>query len=115
MHAQAIGTLEKAEALAPDYPRVLGLLGYAYAVAGNRSAALQKLERLNDLRAKQYVPFVDIAIIHAGLGDKDLALQWLEKAYEERYPLHLYFMLTHAFDPIRSDPRFGALMKRLGW
>ena len=115
MHAEAIAALEKARNIAPDYPRAMGLLGHAYAVAGNRSAALQVLDRLNKLVAQQYVPPVDIAVVYAGLGDKNQAFRWLEQAYGERYPLYLYFMVTHAFDPLRSDPRFATLMKKLGW
>jgi TolB-like protein/Tfp pilus assembly protein PilF len=115
LHAEAIAALEKASNISPDYPRTMGLLGHAYAVAGNRSAALQVLDRLNKLGAQQYVPPVDIAVVYAGLGDKHQAFQWLEQAYGERYPLYLYFMVTHAFDPLRSDPRFGTLMKKLGW
>jgi Flp pilus assembly protein TadD len=115
MHAEAIAALEKAGNIAPEYPRAMGLLGHAYAVAGRRNAALQVLDRLNQLETGQYVPAVDIAVVDAGLGDKHQAFQRLEQACGERYPLFLYFMVTHAFDPLRPDPRFGMLMKTLGW
>jgi len=115
MHAEAIAALERACNIAPDYPRAMGLLGHAYAVAGNRSAALEVLDRLNQLDARQYVPPVDIAVVHAGLGHENQALQRLEQACGQRYPLYLYFMVTHAFDPLRLSPRFGMLIKKLGW
>jgi serine/threonine-protein kinase len=115
MYAEAIAALERAHNIAPDYPRAMGLLGHAYAVAGDRRAALNVLDRLNNLAAHQYVPPVDIAVVYAGLGDRQQAFQWLERAYGERYPLYLYFMVTPAFDPLRPDPRFGTLMKKLGW
>jgi hypothetical protein len=58
---------------------------------------------------------VNFAVVHAGLGDKDQALQRLEQACDDRYPLFLYFMVTHAFDLLRPDARFGMLVKKLGW
>jgi serine/threonine-protein kinase len=114
-HADAIGALEKACHIATDYPRAMGLLGHAYAVAGDRGAALQVLDRLKQLDAQQYVPAVDTGVVYAGLGDTHRAFQQLEQACAERYPLFLYLMVTHAFDPLRPDPRFGILMKNLGW
>jgi len=48
-----------------------------------------------------------------GLGDKDRAFEWLEKAYEERAGRLVYLKVEHAFDPLRSDPRFGDLVRRL--
>ncbi len=115
MHAEAITALEKARNIGPDYPRALALLGHAYAVGGNRSAALQVLDLLHQLAAGQYVPPVNIAVVYAGLGEKEQALQLLEQACGDRYPLCLYLMVTHAFDPLRPDPRFGMLIKKLGW
>lgn len=115
MHAEAIAALERARHIAPDYPRVMGLLGHAYAVADNRGAALEMLDLLNQLETKQYVPPVAIAGVYAGLGDKEQALQRLEQACCDRYPLYLHFMVTHAFDPLRAEPRFVTLIKNLGW
>ena len=114
-HNEAIAALEKTRALAPEYPRVLGPLGHAYAVAGKRDEALAMLHRLESMRKQKYVPAIDIAIIHAGLGDKDRTFEWMEKAYEERYAIYLQFLLTRAFDPLGSDPRFPYLRKKLGW
>jgi hypothetical protein len=54
------------------------------------------------------------AQIYAGIGEKDLAFQWLEKAYEERNPLLAYAKVMPRFDALRSDPRFAAPLKRLG-
>jgi serine/threonine-protein kinase len=115
LHAEAVAALEKACKMAPGYPRSIGLLGHAYAAAGNRSEALKMLRRLHQLSAQQHVSPFDFALVSAGLGDYEQALQLLERSCEERYPLYLYFMVTHAFDPLRPDPRFATLMKKLGW
>src|SRR5205085_5735769 len=58
-------------------------LGHAYAVAGRKTDALAVIEELKSLSAQEYVPSASIALVYAGLGEKDQALMWLNKAYED--------------------------------
>ncbi|MFX0200829.1 MAG: tetratricopeptide repeat protein [Candidatus Hodarchaeota archaeon] len=66
-------------------------------------------ERSKDM----YIPSYDIADIYTGLGDKDQAIEWLEKAYEER-SITLFHLKHPIYDILRSDPRFNTLLKKTG-
>ena len=95
---------------------VLWSLGYAYAMEGRRADALRVLDQLNELSEQKYVPALPRALIYTGLGDKDQALEWLEKAVEECSSLIVICALNAfpAWDPLRSDPRFQDLLRRMG-
>jgi TolB-like protein/Tfp pilus assembly protein PilF len=111
--AQAVTELETVKRLEPGEPDPIALLGYAFAVNGQRKEAMRALAELQVLSKQRYVSPFPIAWIHMGLGDKDRAFEWLEKAYEERAGRLVYLRVEHAFDPLRSDPRFGDLVRRL--
>jgi hypothetical protein len=67
-------------------------------------------------RAKtEYVSPYEIAVIYAGLGDKDRAFEWLEKAYEERATLLVYFRMDPRIWSLHSDPRFQGLLDRMNF
>jgi hypothetical protein len=88
---------------------------YAYAVAGKRAEAQKVLDQLNELAKQRYVPQPYVAAAYAHLGEKDKAFQWLEKASEERglgYILSIN-VVQPGFDPLRSDPRFADLLRRM--
>jgi serine/threonine-protein kinase len=89
-------------------------LGYAYAASGNRTKAEKVLGQLQTLRTQQYVPPFTSALIYAGLGDKDQAFAWLEKAYTERSVWMPWLKVDPKFDSLRSDPHFAELMRRVG-
>jgi serine/threonine-protein kinase len=88
--------------------------GYIYARAGRRSEAQNIVEQLVQYSKQRYVPAIVVALIYAGLGETDLALEWLEKAYEQRDPQMFRIKVVPSFDPLRSDPRFIALLKKMG-
>jgi TolB-like protein/DNA-binding winged helix-turn-helix (wHTH) protein/Tfp pilus assembly protein PilF len=114
MHSEAIAALRSAlNSLGRD-PKVEGELGYALAVAGRRAEALAILEGLGRLSATRYVSPYSVALVHAGLGDRDQALDWLEKAYAERSDYMPYLRLEPMLDGLRSDQRFAALVGRVG-
>jgi len=69
---------------------------------------------IEELSHRRYAPPDCIAIIYLGLGDKDRALEWLRKAYEDRSFSLVFLKVDHMFDPLRSDPRFIALLKKVG-
>ncbi len=109
----AIAEAEAARRLEPNDPSPVTLYGYACARAGRRAEALRALEDLRALSEKRFVSALMVAPIHVGLGDKDRAFECLEKAYEERSGRLVYLGVERAFDPLRSDPRFQDLLRRL--
>jgi tetratricopeptide (TPR) repeat protein len=109
---EAVAELEKAVQLSAGSPTSQANLARAYVAVGKRSEA-QKL--LSDLK-KRSIPSssfaAEISVIYAALGDKDQAMNWLEKGYEERFNPGV--LLRPGFDPLRSDPRFQDLVRRIG-
>ncbi len=114
MHAEAIAALRAALDRREQDPEIQGELGYVLAVAGQRAEALAMLDALGRLSATRYVSPYSVALIHAGLGDRDQALVWLDKAYVERSDYMSYLTLEPMLDSLRSDPRFAALVRRVG-
>jgi tetratricopeptide (TPR) repeat protein len=108
-----ITELEKGVALDGDNPNARAALGNAYAAAGRRADAQQVLDRLNELSKRTYVSPATMATSYAGLGQKDKAFEWLGKSYEERSPLLVWVKVIPDFDPLRSDPRFADLLRRM--
>jgi adenylate cyclase len=92
-----------------------GKLGYAYARSGERTKAETIITELNQLSSRRYVSSYYTAIIYLGLGDKRRAVDGLEKAYEARDWSLLSLKMERIFDPLRSEPRFIALMKKLNF
>jgi len=99
-------------ALAGDAPTIAGLLGYVAGRAGERAEAQQILTAL-ERRPPGNTAFA-IALVHMGLGDNEQALRWLQVAYEERSEWLVTDMPAPNFDSLRQDPRFSALMRKVG-
>ncbi|HEV8202205.1 MAG TPA: tetratricopeptide repeat protein [Candidatus Polarisedimenticolia bacterium] len=112
-YEEAIAELEQARSLAGDTPRTLSGLAYAYAMAQQRDRARTVLDQLRTLSTRRYVPPFDIAVVHAALGERDLAFAWLDRAYEDRHPWLVMLKVTPKVDRLRSDPRFAALLERI--
>jgi tetratricopeptide (TPR) repeat protein len=111
----AVAQFEKASAMTQESnPNALSALGHAYALAGRRSDALRILDRLAALAKKRYVPSYYGATVHVALGDKASALDLLERSYEERSTLLGYLKMDPRFDSLRPEPRFRALLSRIG-
>ncbi len=110
MYKEGIAELEKAVAITPSNMS-LACLGYGYAAAGRRPEAQKVLDQLNELSKHKYVPPFHRALICVGLGEKGQAFEWLEKAYEERFMIGI--KVNPVFDPLRSDPRFADLLRRM--
>ncbi len=113
-YEEAISTLQKVDARGGYIPNTKALLGYSYAASGRRAEARQILDALDELSKEQYVSAFHKAAIHTGLGEKDQALELLEQAYEERVWMMRLLKVEPMFDPLRSDPRFTELLKKVG-
>jgi TolB-like protein/DNA-binding winged helix-turn-helix (wHTH) protein len=114
MHREAIAALQAALRAFGRNPQVEGELGHALGVAGRRDEALAVLEGLRQLSSTRYVSPYSVALVHAGLGDRDQAFAWLDKAYAERSDYMPYLKLEPMLDSLRSDSRFDALVRRVG-
>ena len=111
-YPEAIASLEKARALDTN-TSIPGYLGYVYAAAGKRAEAQNVLEELQELSKQRHVSPYYIAVIYAGLNDKDRAFEWLNKAYEARAFSMALLKVETVFDNLRPDPRFKDLLKRM--
>ncbi|HSY91094.1 MAG TPA: tetratricopeptide repeat protein [Candidatus Binatus sp.] len=89
-------------------------LGFAYAVVGKRDEARGILAKLEKLHEQGAVPSGSVAILYGALGESNEAFAWLEKAYEERDPQLTYIKAGRRFEPLRKDPRFEQLVRRVG-
>jgi TolB-like protein/Tfp pilus assembly protein PilF len=107
----ATAEFEKAVAL-DDLPWYKGSLGYAYAASGDRAKAEQVLRNLDELAKKRYVSPALHASVYLGLGEKAKALDWIEKAYEDRDPM-LWWNTDQLYDSVRDDPRFQAIIQKV--
>ncbi|MGH9861972.1 MAG: protein kinase domain-containing protein [Candidatus Acidiferrales bacterium] len=114
LFTQALAELRTAATLSGESPAYLAELANAYGVAGQREMALKVLGDLNKLAQRRYVSPYDFALVYAGLGDKEKALDWLEKAYEERDDRLPNLQVHPRLDSLRSEPRFRRLVDRLG-
>ncbi len=91
-----------------------GLLGYAYAISGDRPKAEQILGELEELAKHQYVNSSAFAAIYLGLGEKEKALAWLDKCYENQESACWLLKVDPIYDSVRNEPRFQALLKKVG-
>jgi tetratricopeptide (TPR) repeat protein len=109
---EAVAELKKAVQLSGGSPTCVANLARAYAATGKRTEAQELLADLKKRSSPGYSHGTEIAVIYAALGDKDQAMTWLEKGYEERFNPGV--LLRPGFDPLRSDPRFDDLVRRVG-
>ena len=114
MYRDALPLMEKAVALSPGNVMSRAGLGFVRANLGQRQEALQVLDELAAASKTRYVPAQAFAVVYAGLHDADQAFAWLDKAYEERFNRLAYLRVEPTWDAIRADPRFDALLRRIG-
>jgi TolB-like protein/Flp pilus assembly protein TadD len=112
MYDEAIAELQKAVQLSSGGPTCMANLARADVASGKRSEAEKLLGDLKQRSSPGYSHGSEIAVIYASLGDTDQAMNWLEKGYEERFNPGV--LLRPGFDPLRSDPRFQNLVRRIG-
>jgi serine/threonine-protein kinase len=112
MYNEALIESQKALQFSGGNTEASSLAGHTYAVSGNKKQAEKVLGELKKLSKQGYVPASNIALIYVGLGETNQALDWLEKAYDER-DVHVTFLKTVShWDSIRQEPRFTSLLQR---
>ncbi len=111
-NSEAITALEKAVALTARDGNALSSLGYGYAVAGRKVDSIAIAKELEAKFAAKESAARNVAAVYAGLGDKDKAFEWLEKGFEDKGNLW-WITFEIPFEPLRDDPRYKDLMKRM--
>lgn len=114
MWEEAIISAQRAVTLSGESPFALWTLGTAYAMSGQENQALKTLDRLDELSKQRYVSPYCKAMIYLGLGDMNQAFEYLEKAYLEHESFLATINTLPFFNSVRSDPRFKALLKKMG-
>jgi len=114
MYSEALAACDAAGEFSGGNSEALSLAGYVYAVSGERARAEAKIQQLLEQRAKRYVPPYSVALVFAGLGETETALQWLEQAFEDR-DVHMPFLLDHKWNGLRSKKQFRQMLSRVGF
>jgi serine/threonine-protein kinase len=116
MYDEAIAEVKKAQSHSDDDGSLMKvLLGVIYSLSGKKDEAKKVLNEMLELSKHSYVSPWGISLIYVGLDQKDQAFEWLEKAYEERDHWMSSLKVLPILDSIRSDPRFIALLKKMGF
>ncbi|HUK92060.1 MAG TPA: tetratricopeptide repeat protein [Blastocatellia bacterium] len=114
MSAEAIEELQKALKYSGGNTEAIALMGFTYALSGDGAQAEKQIDDLKEMAKQRYVPASNIAMIYTGLGDRATALDWLEKAYNDRDVHVALIKVVPNWDSLRHEPRFIALVDRLG-
>jgi TolB-like protein/Flp pilus assembly protein TadD len=114
MYSEALAACDAAWEFSGGNSEALSLAGYVHAVSGERAKAEAKIQQLLEQKAKRYVPPYSVALVFAGLGETESALQWLEQAFEDR-DVHMPFLLDHKWNGLRSNEQFRQILSRVGF
>jgi tetratricopeptide (TPR) repeat protein len=114
MYKEAVAERQRVMTLAGN-PELAASIGQDYAVSGYKGVLESWLEGLKELSKRGYVPAYTLAQGYAQLGDRQQAIQWLQRAHEERDSRLVFLKVDPVFDPMRSEPKFRELMHRLGF
>jgi TolB-like protein/DNA-binding winged helix-turn-helix (wHTH) protein/Flp pilus assembly protein TadD len=115
MNEQAISELQNATKLSGDSPLYMAQVGVAYAAAGKNTEALGVIDHLKKIAGTSYVSSYGLAQIYAALGNKPEALNWLQTAHDERAVWMAYLNVDPILDPLRPEPRFQDLLRRMNF
>ncbi len=111
---RAIAEYQTNIALSEPLSSRLGSLGHAYAMTGRKKEARQILSQLNEFSRHGYVSPYHTALVYVALGERDAALAWLEKAYNDHFWMTAFLKVDPRLDSLRSDSRFQDLLRRVG-
>ncbi|MBV9505127.1 MAG: tetratricopeptide repeat protein [Acidobacteriia bacterium] len=112
-YKEALAMLEKARSLAGEVLSMLAAMGQVFALSGDTDSARGVLARLTARSREIYVPSTCFAMVHMGLGEREQALAWLEKGCEQRELTVASLKVHPVYDPLRPEPRFQALLRKL--
>jgi len=112
-YAKALEMARSAVELSGDDPVALYALAHILALAKQSREASEILDDLQRSRKRRYISAGNIATIYIGLDKKELAFDWLEKAYQDKDIVVVWLKVSPVLDPLRSDPRFMKLLKRI--
>lgn len=110
---KAITEFRASADLSGRWPLFVAAYGHACAAAGKREEALKAIAELRDTSVRKYVSSYAVAAVYAGFGDKELTLDWLEKAYEERGTWMIFLNVHPYFDFLRAEARFQTLLEKI--
>ena len=113
-YAEGLKEFQKSRASSASNTETIAVIGHAFAVSGKRSEAQKVLDELKSLSKQRYVPAYNIATVYVGLGEKEQAIAWLEKAYEDRDVRLVFLKVEPRWDDLRADSRFIDLIVRVG-
>jgi TolB-like protein/Tfp pilus assembly protein PilF/class 3 adenylate cyclase len=113
-YKEALAELNRARPISQDWSWIVAGIGYIDGLLGKRAEAQKIIDELTARSTREYIDPVLIAFIYIPLGDKDQAFAWMEKGYQERSGQILWLKVEPLFDPLRSDPRFDDLVRRMG-
>ena len=113
-YPEAIAEFTKAREISGGNSEAISMAGCVWAIAGDAAKARAVLNELKALANERYVPSTNLAALYCALGEKDEAIAWLDKAYEDRDIRLNRLKVEPKWDSIRSDPRFVAIVKRMG-
>jgi TolB-like protein/Tfp pilus assembly protein PilF len=113
MYKEALEQFSRGLKLSGNQPAIAALYGHALALSGDEAGARRTLAELQQLAKTRYVSALYFAGVYTGLGDKQMAMDWLDKAYKERNDRLIYLNVDPMADPLRPEPRFRDLMTRL--
>ena len=111
---EAIHALELGASRSDRSPMILGALAGAYGRSGQRSKGLRLVDELSSLRKVRYVTAGAFVFAYMGLGEYEHGFAWLERGYAERTTIMAFIKVNPIYDPVRTDPRFIDLVRRVG-
>jgi len=114
MYPEAIAEYKRALELSMNWPVALSVLGNVYGVSGDKGSAQKILDTLAELSSKKFVTSYGVATVYTGLGEKDKAFEWLNKAYDERSNWLVWLKADPRWAPLKTDKRYTALVNRVG-
>ncbi|HKW64578.1 MAG TPA: tetratricopeptide repeat protein [Candidatus Acidoferrum sp.] len=114
MYREALDSFSQGRRLSGDHPAMIALYGHALAISGDAAGARKALADLQHLAQSRYVSSLYFAMVYLGLGENTAALDYLDRAYDERTDRLVYLGAEPMADPLRSDPRFTQLLHKIG-